>query len=226
MDNTFARINLAKKGVLMRLTKFEHSCFTLEKEGNVLVVDPGAWATDFVVPENVVSVVVTHEHADHFDPEKLQAIVDKNPEAIIYAPEAVTSQVNNLPTQIVSPDEVMEVGGFTLTFTGGVHATIHKDFHPEYQNVGVIVDDVLYHPGDSLALPNRPVKVLSLPIIAPWEKVSESVDFLIAVKPEFAFPTHDAMLSEFGFGLYDRWHKLAAEKYGIVYERITDSIDI
>jgi len=210
----------------MKLTKYEHSCFTLEKDGKVLVIDPGAWATDFVTPENVVAVVVTHEHADHFDPEKLHVIIDKNPKAIIYGPDAVTRQITDLPTQAVSPEEVVEVGGFTLTFTGGVHATIHKDFHPEYQNVGVVVDDVLYHPGDSLALPNRPIKVLSLPIIAPWEKVSESVDFLIAVKPELAFPSHDAMLSKFGFGLYDRWHKMAAEKYNIRYERIEGSIEI
>lgn len=210
----------------MKLTKYEHSCFTLEKDSKVLVIDPGAWATDFVTPEKVVAVIVTHEHADHFDPEKLRSIVEKNSNAVIYGPEAVTQQIADLPVQTVSANEVVEVGGFTLTFTGGVHATIHKDFHPEFQNLGVIVDDVLYHPGDSLALPNRPIKVLSLPIIAPWEKVSESVDFLIAVKPELAFPTHDAMLSEFGFGLYDRWHKLAAEKHGIVYERIEGSIDI
>lgn len=210
----------------MKLTKYKHSCFTLEKDGEVLVVDPGAWATDFVVPEHVVAVVVTHEHADHFDLDKLQTIIDNSPDAIIYGPDAVTRQIANLPVQAVSSDEVVKIGGFTLTFTGGVHATIHKDFHPEFQNVGVIVDNVLYHPGDSLALPNHPVKVLSLPIIAPWEKVSESVDFLIAVKPELAFPTHDAMLSEFGFGLYDRWHKLAAEKHSIQYQRIEGSIDI
>ena len=210
----------------MKLTKYEHSCFTLEKDGKVLVVDPGSWATDFVVPENVVATVVTHEHADHFDESKIKAIIDKNPSATIYAPSDVIAMLPNLPTQVVSPDENIEVGGFTLTFIGGVHATIVEGFHPEFQNLGVIVDDKLYHPGDSLALPNRPIKVLSLPIIAPWEKVQESVDFLMAIKPEFAFPTHDAMLSELGFGLYDRWHSLAAEKIGTKYERISGSIEI
>lgn len=210
----------------MKLTKYEHACFTVEKNGNILVVDPGAWATDFVVPEHVVAIVVTHEHADHFEPGKLRAIVEKNPEAAIYGPAAVTSQISDLPAQTVSAGETVEIGGFSLTFVGGVHATIHKDFHPEFQNVGVIVDDILYHPGDSLALPGRPIKVLSLPITAPWEKVSESVDFLIAIKPEFAFPTHDAMLSELGIGLYDRWHAMASEKHGIKYERISGTIDI
>lgn len=210
----------------MKLTKFEHSCFTLENEGNVLVIDPGAWAKDFRAPENVVAVVVTHEHADHFDSEKLSAIVDKNPNAVIYGPEAVTDQINSLPTQTVSPNETVTVDGFRLTFVGGVHATIVEGLHPQFQNLGVIVNDTLYHPGDSLALPGRPIKVLSLPITAPWEKVQESVQFLIDVKPEFAFPTHDAMLSELGLGLYDRWHALAAEKNNIGYKRISGTIEI
>lgn len=204
----------------MKLTKYEHSCFTVEQDGDVLVVDPGAWATDFVVPTHVVAVVVTHEHADHFDLDKLQAIVDKNPEAIIYGPEAVTSQISKLKVQSVSPGETIVAGMFTLSFVGGTHATIHKDFHPEFQNLGVIVNDSLYHPGDSLALPNRAIKILSMPIIAPWEKVSESVDFMMAVKPEIIFPSHDAILSDLGIGLYDRWHFMAAERIGAEYKRL------
>ena len=74
---------------------------------------------------------------------------------------------------------------------------------------------MVYHPGDSLALPNQPIKVLSLPIIAPWEKVSESVDFPNGYKARICFPTHDAMLSELGFGLYDRWHSMASERLAL-----------
>lgn len=210
----------------MKLTKYNHSCFTAEKDGVIIVVDPGAWATDFTVPKNVIGVVVTHEHTDHFDPEKLRAIVDVNPNAIIYGPNDVTAQIPQLPTRSVSADETVDTGGFTLRFVGGVHATIHKDLHPEFQNVGVIIDDTLYHPGDSLALPDRPIEVLSVPIIAPWEKVSESVDFMLAVKPKLAFPSHDGMLNELGLDLYDRWHKTAAEKHGMTYRRLTESIDI
>ena len=204
----------------MKLTKYEHSCFMLEQDGEVLVIDPGAWATDFTSPNGVVGVVVTHEHADHFDEEKLRTIIDKNPQAIIYAPADVTAKIPNLPIKVVTAGDSIQAGAFKLEFTGGTHATIHKDLHPKFQNVGVIVNDTLYHPGDSLALPGKPIKVLSLPIIAPWEKVSESVDFLLEVKPELVFPIHDAMLSEFGFGLYDRWHNMAAEKLGASYRRL------
>ncbi len=210
----------------MKLTKYKHSCFTLEKDGKVLVIDPGAWATDFVAPENVTVVVVSHEHFDHFDPEKLQEIIAKNPEVVIYAPQAVVDQAGDLPIQTAKPGEQVNVSTFSLEFVGGKHATIHAELHQPFENVGVIVNDTLYHPGDSLELPGRAVKVLSTPIIAPWEKVSESVDFLIAVKPEIAFPSHDAFLNENGIQLYDRWHSMAAEKHGITYQRIEGSIEI
>ena len=52
----------------MKLTKYEHACFTVEDtSGNVLVVDPGSFSKNFVVPNNVVGIVITHEHADHFN---------------------------------------------------------------------------------------------------------------------------------------------------------------
>lgn len=210
----------------MKLTKFEHSCFILEKDGNALVVDPGNWATNFIVPENVIGVVVTHEHADHFDIEKLRSIAQKNPSIHIYAPADVAAKAPDLPMQRVETNEIVEVGGFTLQFVGGSHATIHSDFHPPFQNLGVVVDSMLYHPGDSLFVPEQTIKVLSLPIVAPWTKASESMDFLARIKPEIAFPSHDAILSESGIGLYDRWHALVAEKQGTTYVRIKDSIEI
>jgi len=212
----------------MRLTKYEHSCFTLEQDGNVLVIDPGGWTTDFTSPNNVVAVVITHEHADHFDIEKLKAIFETNQDVKIYAPADVILKIQSLPTQTVATGDSVKIAGFTLDFIGGVHATIHKDFHEPFQNVGVIVNDALYHPGDSLALPGRPIKVLSLPIIAPWEKVSESVDFLLQVRPELTFPTHDAMLSKLGHGLYDRWHSMAADRIGATYQRLAshETIDL
>ena len=57
----------------MKLTKYEHACFTLEKDGKMLVVDPGTFTTKLDPPENVVGIVITHEHSDHFDVNALSA---------------------------------------------------------------------------------------------------------------------------------------------------------
>jgi L-ascorbate metabolism protein UlaG (beta-lactamase superfamily) len=203
----------------MKLVKYEHACFTLEDEGKVLVVDPGEFATDFIAPENVVAVVVTHEHSDHLDRERLAEIIDKNPDAVIFGPESVTSKLESLPIHAVITGDIIVAGPFTLAFHGGHHATIHESIAP-IPNLGVLINDLVYYPGDSFTLTHNPVDTLALPISAPWMKLSEAIDFLKIIKPRLAFPTHDKILSNEGKMIADRLLTGAAEASNIRYERI------
>jgi L-ascorbate metabolism protein UlaG (beta-lactamase superfamily) len=209
----------------MKLTKYEHACFTVEKEGQILVVDPGGFTSDFIAPENVVGVVVTHEHQDHFDHEQIAAIIDKNPNAIIIGHNDIMKQIEVFTTKSVAAGDTVEVGPFSLEFFGGEHAVIHPSM-PVVANLGVMINDLLYYPGDSFTLPEKPVDVLALPIGAPWLKISETMDFLTAVKPRLAFPTHDAVLSNIGKSLPDRMLTGFAESYGGIYQRLEEPIEI
>jgi L-ascorbate metabolism protein UlaG (beta-lactamase superfamily) len=210
----------------MLLTKYEHACFVVEKDGKLLVVDPGAFTTDLPALESVVGVVVTHEHADHFDSTALGAIIAHNPDAAIYAHQDITRQLGDtLPHQAVKAGETVAAGPFKLEFFGGEHAVIHPDI-PVVANLGVMINDQLYYPGDSFTLPDRPVDTLALPTAAPWMKMSEAFDFLMAVKPRLAFPTHDAVASDAGKSLADRMTPMFAEKVGATYQRIESPIEI
>jgi L-ascorbate metabolism protein UlaG (beta-lactamase superfamily) len=210
----------------MKLTKYEHACFTLEKDGKLLIIDPGVFTTDLGSPENVIAIVVTHEHADHFDVNALGALIAHNPDAIIYAHENITRQFGDtLPHQAVQAGEVVQAGPFSLAFFGGEHAVIHPSF-PPIANLGVMIDDVVYYPGDSFTIPDKPVSVLALPVTAPWLKISEVMDFLMEVKPQLAFPTHDAIASDAGKSLPDRMLPGFAESYGGTYQRIDGSIEV
>ena len=214
------------QGGSVKLTKFEHACFTVEKDGKMLIVDPGAWTTDLGSPENVVAIVVTHNHQDHFDRNALGALIAHNPDAIIYAPKDVTEQVGPaLPNKSVTPGEMIDAAPFSLEFFGGEHAVIHPDM-PRPMNVGVLIDEKLYYPGDSFVTPGKPVEVLALPVTAPWLKMQESFDFLTKVKPRLVFPTHDAIASEAGKQLPDRMVPVFAEKIGATYQRLVEPIDI
>lgn len=77
----------------MKLTKYDHACFTVQKDNQMIVVDPGNFSSDYLPSNNVVAVIVTHAHSDHYDPEQIAAIVDKNPEAVIIGHEAVVSKI-------------------------------------------------------------------------------------------------------------------------------------
>jgi len=189
---------------MMKLTKYGHACFTVTKDDATLVVDPGNWSTDTPDLSNVVAVVITHEHADHFDHEQLQKIATHCPDATVFAHESITNAISELPTHSVAVGDTVTVGPFTLSFYGGTHATIYADY-PQTANLGVMVNDTLYYPGDSFAVPDKPVQVLALPASAPWMRISESMDFCKAVDASvLVFPTHDAILSDVGKSLADK----------------------
>lgn len=210
----------------MQLVKYEHACFTVEKDGQLLVVDPGNFSGDFIVPAGVVAVVITHEHADHFDRDLVASIIDKNPEALIMAHSSVTNNIEVFQTHSVDVGDRVSVGPFDLEFFGGEHAVIHADI-PVIINLGVMINDLLYYPGDSFTLPdNRSVDTLAIPAAAPWMKLSEAMDYLAAVHPRFAFPTHDAILSSEGQALADRLLGMVAEQNNIDYRRLEGPLEI
>lgn len=207
----------------MKITKFEHACFVVEHDGDVLVVDPGGWTTNLVVPNNVAAVVITHAHPDHIDPKLLTAIAEKNPDAVIIADDSVTNQLKDFKTQPVVANEGIKVGSFELEFFGGQHATISPDI-PAIANLGVLINDTVYYPGDSFALPDdRHVAVLALPVSAPWMKFSEAAEFITKLRPATMFPTHDAILSPAGKSLADTMFGRVSDSIASHYQRIDDT---
>ena len=61
-----------------------------------------------------------------------------------------------------------------------------------------LVDGELYYGGDSYTVPPVPVNTLAAPIGAPWLKIGEAMDYVLAVKPKRSFPIHDMTLSQAG----------------------------
>lgn len=209
----------------MKLMKYEHACFTVEKDHRLLVVDPGSYSGDFIAPEHVAVIVITHQHQDHFDPDVLVAIYNKNPESLLLADQSIIDLMPDHRGQAVRAGERISVEGFDLEFFGGSHALIHESI-PASSNIGVMINDLLYYPGDSLTIPDKPVDTLAVPAAAPWLRIGEAIDFLLAIKPRLAFPTHDAILSEIGQDLSDTLLGKTAQSAGIEYRRLTEALEI
>lgn len=207
----------------MKLTKFQHACVVLEKEGAVLVIDPGNLTHDFIMPKRVDGIIITHEHADHFDSALVQSILTAHPKATIIAHESISGQFTNYTSIGAKINDPYTIGPFTVQFFGGTHAAI-TDSMPVPPNLGVLVDNSFYYPGDSFIAPeNLQVKTLALPASAPWLKISEAMDFLARVKPAFAFPTHDAILSNEGKQIADRMLGAVANGQHTTYKRLDGS---
>jgi L-ascorbate metabolism protein UlaG (beta-lactamase superfamily) len=201
----------------MRVTKQEHACLLIEVSGKNLVVDPGAFTTALVGLNDVVGIVITHEHADHWTDEQLSRILERNPGAPIFAPEGVAIAASKFEITVVKDGDTQEVAPFTLRFFGEKHAVIHESV-PVVDNVGVLINDVLYYPGDSFTIPDGvEVNTLAAPVGAPWLKIGEAIDFVLAVKPKRAFATHEMVLSAAGKGIGVDRLKWATEQGGGEY---------
>ena len=204
----------------MKLTKYQHACFVVEKDGSTIVVDPGNFTHDFIVPSHVDAIVITHEHADHLDESHMQTILQANPKATVIAHESIAGRYTNYTSIGAKVGESYTLGAFSLRFFGGTHANI-SDTMPVPPNLGVFIDERLYYPGDSFTIPEGvQVKELALPASAPWLKISEPMAFLAQVKPVFTFPTHDAILSDEGKQLADRLLGAIASGQNTTYKRL------
>ncbi|MGR8007317.1 MBL fold metallo-hydrolase [Streptomyces hypolithicus] len=188
----------------MKLTKKSHACIRLEKDGRTLVVDPGAFSeTDAAVGAD--AVLVTHEHPDHFEENRLRAALEANPGAEIWTLRSVADRLSAaFPGRVhtVGHGDTFTAAGFDVQVHGELHAVIHPDI-PRITNVGYLVDGSLFHPGDALTVPGHRVETLMLPVMAPWSKISEVIDYVREVKPRRAIDIHDALLTDLARPLYD-----------------------
>ncbi|MFD9811705.1 MBL fold metallo-hydrolase [Streptomyces sp. NPDC059080] len=189
----------------MELTKKTHSCVRLEKDGRALVIDPGVFSEEDAAV-GADALLVTHEHADHFDEGRLRAGLEANPAAEIWTLAAVAEQLSAaFPGRVhtVGEGDTFTAAGFDIEVHGQLHAVIHPDL-PRITNVGYLIDGTVFHPGDALTVPEgRQVDTLLLPVHAPWNKVSEVIDYVRAVAPRRAVDIHDSLLRDHARPIYD-----------------------
>ena len=218
----------------MKLTKYTHACVRLEKDGGVLVLDPGTFSESAEALAGAQAVLVTHEHADHLDTKAVVEALEKDENLALYAPEGVAGQLRaEAPDaadriHTVEPGSSFQAAGFDIRSFGGQHALIHPQI-PLVANIGFLVDGNVYHPGDSFIIPDGiEVQTLLVPLHAPWSKSAEVVDFVIGVRAPRAFQIHDGLLNDKGLGIIEGHVKRIGAKYGTEYRHLSprESVEV
>lgn len=211
----------------MRITKFGHASVRIEYDGRSVVLDPGVF-TDPEALDGVDAVLVTHEHPDHYDPERLRAT-----DAPVFTIEAVAARIReDAPdvaerVRVVHPGEQL-IAGLPVRVVGELHAVIHPEL-PRFDNSGFVItagDQRIYHPGDSLELPGEEVDLLCVPASAPWLKASEAVDFARAVRAPRNLAIHDRIYTEAAHGILEQHMNAFLPDAGQSYVRLADGQDL
>lgn len=184
----------------MRISHFGQSCVLVELGAARLLVDPGVYSDGFEQLTGLDAILVTHQHPDHLDLNRLSALLAANPSTPVLADPGSAAALTSagVSYQVVTPGQLVDVAGATVEVVGGQHGVIHPDVPPVPNNGYLIIGGAgtVLHPGDALDPPGRAVDVLLLPTAAPWLKLAEAIDYLRAVAPPLAIPIHQAILAK------------------------------
>lgn len=187
----------------MKLTKHEHACVVLEKNGARIVIDPGSFSSGAAeIIAGADAVLLTHEHFDHVNEAAVNEALAARRGLRVYAPGALRGMFGAHADQFtaVAAGDELTVASFDIRVHGDQHAQIHPDI-PRIANVGYLVDGGLYHPGDAFFVPDAPVSTLLLPTSGPWMKIAEAADYVRAVRPQQVIQIHEMLLSDIGLRL-------------------------
>lgn len=212
----------------MRLTKYSHSCVRIDDGDRALVLDPGMFSEVNAALDGAAAVLITHEHPDHVDLDELRAAARRDNRLRVWAPRPVAEALQVGDQVVVAePGQAFEAAGFAVRTFGGQHALIHPAI-PVVPNVGYLVEDAVYHPGDALLVPPVPVEVLLAPIHAPWSKTAEVIDFVVAVRAPRAIGIHDALLTGAGRSVVEGHVERIGGEYGSRYQHLepAETLDV
>jgi len=191
----------------MRLTHLGHACLLVETGGQRILIDPGAYSPGIVDVTGLSVILVTHQHADHIDLQRLPGILETNPQARLYAEPQASAILEEagIGSEHTVAGETLAAGRVEITPVGEKHALINEAL-PRIGNLGVVLrsegEPSLFHPGDAYDGEPGQVDILALPLNAPWSASRDTVAFAQRISPRVCVPIHDALLSTIGRQLY------------------------
>ncbi|MEP7369186.1 MAG: MBL fold metallo-hydrolase [Dermatophilaceae bacterium] len=191
----------------MRIAHLGHSCLLIDVAGERILIDPGGFSPGIVDATGISVILVTHQHADHVDVQRLPAVLETNPQARMYAePQAAAVlEKAGIAAEHTVSGSALTFGRVQVMPVGEMHALINEAV-PRVGNLGVVLrsegEPSLFHPGDAYDAEPGQVDILALPLNAPWAASRDTVAFARRISPRVSIPIHDALLSEVGRQLY------------------------
>ena len=180
----------------MKVKWLGHASFVINANGKKVYIDP--YVGDY--SEKADFVLITHEHGDHCDLEKLSMI--RGPDTVILTSVACADKLPKNNIQKMSPGEVRKFGNLEVHAVEAYNIRRFRSpgvpYHPKGTQVGFIVEAEgkrVYHAGDSDYIPSMKnlgdITLALLPIMGrATMDLDEAVEAALGIQPKIVMPMH------------------------------------
>lgn len=176
------------------IRRLTNSCFVVATDEHATLFDPGFFTfqsgeIDLESIGELNRILITHEHADHVNPEFVKFLRDRSTDVTVYSNPRVADILAEHDIPVVTDDPP------GVSSEDVLHELLPTGAQPP--NRSYTIDGIVTHPGDSYQ-PLSTAPVLALPLIIPWGSTTSSVAFAKRLGPQQVIPIHDFYLSESG----------------------------
>jgi L-ascorbate metabolism protein UlaG (beta-lactamase superfamily) len=219
----------------MRVFKYIHSCLLVEEGEEKILFDPGifSFVEGKVHPEtfkDVSMIILTHQHPDHVDISALKTILARSGATVMTNTEGKTALAKeNIEVRVLEEGNY-QTKNFTIRALAAEHEKILSPTLP--QNTAYVINDAFLNPGDSFATllsPLKGIRVLALPVMAPWNTELAVAQFAETMAPHMVIPVHDGYAKDFFLKQrYENYEKYFSNR-SITFQPMKDpgdSVDI
>ncbi len=173
-----------------------HASFQIKSERKIIYID---LANSGEVSEKADLILVTHSHADHCDPEKINLV--QKIDTVVVAPQDCISKIAGR-VKSIRPGEELIIDDVKVRAIEAYNVTRFRSpgipYHPKGYGVGYIIiieDKTIYHAGDTDFIPEMRqlghVDVALLPTGDTYTMDNvEAAEAAIVINPTIAIPMH------------------------------------
>jgi len=182
----------------LKITFIGHGTLMFEYDGKIIHVDPYGKLADYGKLPKADLILVTHEHADHLDPDALNKIKTDKTKLI----SSDTASKKYPGGSVMRNGDVLTVDGVKIEAVPAYNLVHMREtgqpFHPKGVGNGYLLtfgDKRVYVAGDTENTPEmkalKDVDVAFLPMNLPYTMTPEMVaDAAKAFKPKILYPYH------------------------------------
>lgn len=171
----------------MKVTRFFQSCLLIDDTGARILIDPSAQEKERLSNFGKINAVCyTHEHGDHFDADMAEEFIKAG--VPVYTNES-TAKLLKGKSNVVGDGQDFTVGNMNIKVIELPHCPM-VDGSPGPQNVGYLINEKLFHPGDGKELSGLQVENLALPLTGPDISMRDAFTMASTLGAKTVVPIH------------------------------------